>query len=347
MKGFIQAFVVALVVVSIGACGGSQTARTKPGDMPQWVKGTSNKYPLSQYVIGIGQAEQLDEAKDRARADLAKTFEVAVMERSSDYQQYLQTLSGGQSKTESTLKIERNVMTFTRKVLRGVEIAEVWHDEASKTYYALAVLSRKRAQNMFMEDIKRLDNATETYIKQAAGSKDKLTKVAYARQALEAQIERAGIQRSLQVVDKRGFGSKTQWTLADLESDLLELLGRIRVRVEVTPDTDSKTRELIANSLAEAGMKVVNEGAVDYVVKGQLTVESLGQRDGWYWHRGTLLIELTDANGKARGSRSWAIKEAATDASLAKRRVNDKVTAVLDSQLLATLLNFVMEKSAR
>lgn len=345
MKGFMKSIYFLTFTVVLVACNGGQT--TRPGEMPQWVKGVSKKYPLDEYIVGVGQAGQLAVAKDRARADLAKTFEVAVLERSSDYQQYLQTMSGGNEQSESTLKIQRNVQTTTRKVLEGVEIAEVWLDESSHQYYALAVLSRKRARTMFEADIKRLDGATRTYIDAARTNKDKLTKVAYARLAVETQIERAGVQRSLQVVDKNGSGDKPQWAIADLQTDLLEQLGRIRIRVEVVPESDSETHDIIAHSLAESGFKVVNEGSVDYVVKGQLSIESLGRRDGWYWHRGTLLIELTDADGKARGSRSWAIKEASTDPSLAKRRVNDKVTSILDQQLLATLLNFVIEKSPR
>jgi len=38
---------------------------------PDWVNGKSAKYPDNQYLVGRGQADTLDEARNRARADLA------------------------------------------------------------------------------------------------------------------------------------------------------------------------------------------------------------------------------------------------------------------------------------
>jgi len=43
--------------------------------IPDWVNGKSAKYPDSQYLVGRGQAGAQEEARNRARTDLAKILE--------------------------------------------------------------------------------------------------------------------------------------------------------------------------------------------------------------------------------------------------------------------------------
>ena len=66
--------------------GGCATRST----MPDWINGASHKYPSEQYLIGRGQAATEEEARDRARADLAKIFEVSVAVESEDVQTFTQ-----------------------------------------------------------------------------------------------------------------------------------------------------------------------------------------------------------------------------------------------------------------
>src|SRR3569833_2619063 len=69
-----------LLGLSLLGCAGS--ARQEGKAPPDWVNGESARYSASQYLLGRGADAQLDNAKDRARADLAQTFEVAVSEES-------------------------------------------------------------------------------------------------------------------------------------------------------------------------------------------------------------------------------------------------------------------------
>ena len=91
-------------------------------------KDNSSRYPASQYLIGRGAAADLDDAKDRARADLAKAFEVGISAESSDLQTFERVTAGnnGEGTSKGQLKISRNIQTRTDRVISGIEIADLW-----------------------------------------------------------------------------------------------------------------------------------------------------------------------------------------------------------------------------
>lgn len=325
-----QLGVMALILV-LASCASSDKR-------PDWLDGTSKQYPSQHYVVGTGVSLNLDDAKNRARADLAKGFEVAVSEHSKDTQQYMQSVAGEESASSSIQRIQRDVTTHTDKVLRGVEIADTWEDEKGR-YHVLAVLSKGRAQQALRSEISELDKATEVYIDKAALETDKLRKVALASQALQAQLARAGVQRSLQVVDKSGYGTAPRWSLAKLETDLVEQLGRIRIGLEADSGLPEGLEAALRGALGESGFKLDDKSS-DYRLQASLKQESLGKRDGWYWIKATLRIDLIDSRGKSRGSHRWSLKEAATTEALAQQRLANKLAKQLRREMHDTLLGF-------
>src|SRR5262249_50341955 len=100
--------------VTLFACASAPTT-------PDWVSGKSSKYPDNQYLVGRGQADTQEDARNRARADLAKILEVAVSARSTDVTSF--TSEGG-GKVES--QVSRNITTRTDQIVRGIQIPEFW-----------------------------------------------------------------------------------------------------------------------------------------------------------------------------------------------------------------------------
>jgi len=84
---FSLAFSSALIFSGCASLGDND----QEGARPDWIDGSSSHYPRMKYIIGRGQAEELAVAQDRARANIAKTFQVNVHERSTDIQQRSQS----------------------------------------------------------------------------------------------------------------------------------------------------------------------------------------------------------------------------------------------------------------
>jgi hypothetical protein len=298
------------------------------------VNGKSAKYPDNQYLVGRGQAGVQEDARNRARADLAKILEVGVSAKSSDVTSYSSGPAGG---TES--QVSRSITTRTDQIVRGIQIPETWQDPQAKSYYALAVLPRTQAAMGLRADIDRLDAATRGYVAQARGAPDLLAQVAAASRALDSQRERDGVQRTLQVIDVTGQGVPPEQNSGQLAADLAALLKRVRMKPQAP--ASQELERMLSAALSSAGF--VPEAGADapYVLFGSLQLDDLGIIDGWYWMRGTLEVQLTETgSGKVRGNRRWEIKTSSPQKPTAQRRTLDEVDATLKRDLRPTILGF-------
>jgi LPP20 lipoprotein len=307
-----------------------------PSAPPDWINGKSAKYPDNQYLVGRGQADTQEDARNRARADLAKILEVGVSAKSTDVTSYTSD-SGG--KTES--QVSRNITTRTDQIVRGIQIPETWQDPKTKSSYALAVLPRSQAAMGLRADIDRLDAATRGYVAQARSAPDLLAQVAAAAKAVDSQRERDAVQRTLQVVDVTGLGVPPEQNSGQLASDLSALLKRVHMRPQA-PSSQELERMLSA-ALSQAGF--VPEAGEDapYVLFGSLQLDDLGMIDGWYWMRGTLEVQLAEkASGKVRGNKRWEIKTSSPQKATAQRRTMDEADATLKRELRPAILGFAV-----
>ncbi len=330
---------LAVFLIATGGCVSRPT-------MPDWVNGPAEKYPGEQYLVGRGQAATAEEARDRARADLAKIFEVAVAVESEDIQTFRQKSdsAGKDAKPagEYAAQASRRLTTRADHIIEGIQIAEVWQDPLTRTQHAFAVLPRLQASMRLRQEIERLDAATRKYLDESRAAADILMKIGAARHALEAQRERAGYQKSLRIVDPTGRGAESEWNTARLDADLADLLRRVRVAVQTAPDAPPGFAAAVSGAVAGAGFLIATGEKPEYVLVANLALEDLGLRDGWYWQRGALEVTLREmAANRVRVSRRWDIKVSAQDHAVSRQRALDQAAAFLKKDLRETLIGFV------
>jgi len=303
---------------------------------PDWIAGDSEQYKSSLYLIGRGQATTQEEAKDRARADLSKIFQVSVAADSEDVQQF-KSASGAPGQYESLSS--RRITTHTSQIISGIQIAELWQDPATKNYHALAILPRLQTATSMRQQISHLDEATGNYIEHSRKNSDLFLKIAAASQAVESQQERDALQKSLQVVDPAGRGTDSQWNIAKLNSDLDGLLKRVRIASQVAPDSTGGLAEVVDGALAKAGFMIETGQNPDFVLRAQMKLDDLGFQEGWYWQRGVLEINLSEtATNRVRGTRRWTIKGNAPDRESAVKRAVNQADAVLKQELRTAII---------
>lgn len=343
-KSKTAAGIVSVVMILLsGACATTKNDGKQP---PDWVNGVSSRYPAGQYLIGRGAAADLDDAKDRARADLAKVFEVGITAESSDIQTFERVTAGnnGAGESKGQLQISRNIQTRTDRVIRGIEIADLWQDPQSGTHYALAVLRRLQAAQTLRDDIDRLDDATRLYVAKTNEEKDPLKRIAAASRAVEAQIERASAQRSLQIIDITGRGAPPSWPLAQLRSERETLIQDLSLATRTSGPDGGAIRDILDGAVSAAGFTIESPGQAKFTLSAACDLGDLEQREGWYWKKGTLEISLSDAANKVRGTRRWDIKSSALSRDDAQRRALDQVNKILKGDLRAVLIGFADNK---
>lgn len=329
MKNLVTVLVLAMV-----GCASTSGA-------PDWVSGTAARYPAAQYLVGRGQAASGEEARDRARADLAKIFEVNVAVESEDVQSFRRHAGDSESDGEYEERSARRVVARTDRLLEGVAIAETWQDPDTKTQYALAALPRLKASMALRQEIDRLDQATRLDVDRARAAPDLLLKIAAAARALAAQSERAAHQKTLRIVDATGQGEQSSWSLARLRADLDALLKRVKVAPRVASDASNGLASVTQGALAAAGFLADTGEQPEYVLETSLALDDLGKQDGWYWQRGTLELRFIEsANQRVRGTRRWPIKSSALAHDGAVQRALDAADAILKKELRTTIIGF-------
>ncbi len=316
----------------------SGCASSKPST-PDWINGDSARFSSAQYLIGRGQASTQEEAKDRARADVAKIFQVAVVASSEDLQR---SKSGPDGTPQYEQQATRSISTRTDQIISGIQIAELWQDPATKSYYALAVLPRLQTAASLRQQISQLDEATADHIEQSRKNNDLFLKIAAASQAVETQRERESLQKSLQIVDQTGRGTASKWNSATLQSDLDELLKRVRIAPRVTADSPPRLAGVLAGALANAGFMIETGQHPDFVLQARMELTDLGQQKGWYWQRGDLEISLVETTtGRVRGTRRWTVKSSATDRESSVIRAMNQADAILKRELRTAIIDMV------
>lgn len=316
---------MASILLALAGCASQPAA-------PDWVNGAAGDYRSAEYLIGRGEGATSEEARDRARADLAKVFEAEVTAASADEQSF----KDARYEASSTRRIE----VRTRRIVEGIEIARTWQAPASGSHHALAVLPRLKAGHALREEIARLDETTRLQTRRAAETPDLFLKIAAAGQALAAQADRHACQKTLRVLDPAGIGAPPAWNAARLKADFEALLKRVRL----DPRAEGSLKPLLDGAVAAAGF--IAAADADYVLEASLALDPTGPLDDWYWQHGVLEIRLVEAaSGRSRGLRRWPVKAAALAPGLAAQRALDQVDAVLKAELRPTLIHFASKEA--
>ncbi len=324
-------------IVFISACS---STGTKNNNQPDWIDSHSKHYPAQLYLSGQGMADNLNDAKDRARADLAKQFEVAINERSLQQQQYSKQQQGDQSTEKLEQSVSRQLSTQTTRTIQGIEIADSWHDQANHRHYALAVLSRNKARQNFEQQINTLDEKSRQKLKQAESETDSLRKTALVQQAINTQQQRLGIQSALQVVDASGRGKPATTSLAELKRTRDSLINNITLSPETRGTLAQKLQAILSGSVANAGFQVSAASQSDYTLLAEAKLDPPFKQKNWHWLRGTLELRLIDNSNNDIGVQRWPLKAASVTVEQAEQRLLSDIDAILKKELRTTMLGF-------
>jgi len=328
--------ITAILVSGLILAGCSTTSKTRP----DWIDAKSKEYPSSRYLIGRGEANRQPPARDRARADLAKIFQVAVVEQSRDIVKYSSRGMGRDAVKQLESEASRDIETRTEQVLSGIDIAEIWQDPKDKSYHALAVLDRLQTSNRLRQEINQRDEVTDQHIAAAKNTPDLITRIGAASRAVETQVERDSTQRILKIVDRSGVGVIPKHNLGKLVTGRDALIKRLTITPKVSQDGIGGLERTLAGALASVGFSHKGKNA-DYILDASLETQPIEDKEGWIWIRASLDINLQDAKtGQSRGSHRWSIKASAQTEGSAKKRAKDKLDKLLKDELKQVIISF-------
>jgi hypothetical protein len=100
---------------------------------PEWLQGSSQKYPQQLYLVGVGSGKTLEAAQNQARASIARTFKIDINATTGVVSSEVMKQNKDGVTAESQQKTVTDVEVGVRKTMEGIEIAELYED-AGTTY---------------------------------------------------------------------------------------------------------------------------------------------------------------------------------------------------------------------
>lgn len=323
MIAFRNNWSLCLLVVWLAACSGSQR-------QPDWIDNPQTAYPPAAYMSAVASADDRATAADRALANLAKVFAVAVSETSEDSSSAQQVMVEGSRQVTNSQSVSRQLAVETSKVLEGAVVSEYWQSPEGRVY-ALATLQKAPAANRFRSAILAADRDVQQLIDYASQTAD--NPVAAMRALTSARLQqqrRDALNQDLMIVAD-GQGVSSRYDSAGVEALLRDALAELRITV--VAQSDSLAAEM-QRALAQLGVQVVGESNLR--LAGSLDLAPVEAKNGWFWQRGS--YELIFADGtEVLAKRRWPLKVSATESGLLGSRLRDELNRQLPDRVIELL----------
>jgi hypothetical protein len=224
-------------------------------------------------------------------------------------------------------------------MMNGARIAEQWQSPKDLTYYALAVLDRAQASNSIRGEMGRLDREIAFTLSNAERREDSLQKVADLQQAIVMQQERNSLQKTLKILDLGGRGKPSSWNLAELKARQMQSLQSLNIRGVVLADTVGELDKVFHAAMSNAGFRHASSDS-GYILSASMLTQDTIQKQGWYWLRGSLGVQLVAPDGSVVGNKSWPLKVSSQQANQLQQRMLAEIDSKLKSELKSTVLGF-------
>ncbi len=314
--------IILLIVALLGACSSAE-------QQPQWVDNPAAGHPPEQFLSAIGEADNRETAASRARANLAQIFQVAIKDSQQDFSQAIVASSGGQQATDNQLRVARFVNTDAQQVLEGTDIISYWESAEGKVF-SLAVLEKTTASRRFRENIRNADRKTNELIAYAS---DQAPNPVAALRALEearvTQVERNNSNRNLAITAGKGISAR--YSAEDIAALIRNALSTLQFAIRAD---DQLTQSELENAAASLGIQSVANSS--YQLSSKMDKEPLQQKQGWWWIRGSLELELSQSNDTLAKQR-WPIKQSSMEVGMAQQRLRDAINKKLPGYLYQML----------
>lgn len=343
-------FMPKLLLVFSGLLLSSCLAVTKPGvsttaSGPEWITGSSDLYPSSQYLVGVGNSRGQERAKEKARADLVKTIKVKInatsnlKERASQHE----TKAGVREEIQRSQVVD--IKSTSLVEMKNIRIEDTWYNKKSEEYYALAVLARAKASADLSIEMNELDAETTRQINTANDSQDLLNRISYLNKAIKSQTRRSVLKGYLSAINSSAAALQAgQYDLDTLRNKTLKVLRTLLIYVDTkNNDDDSRSLDLYAKAgLTSSGYTPNADQNTQYVLEVILDKENALYKNKLYWVFANLELKLKNRlTNKVRGACSWTLKEASQNESRANKKVLARVEKIFKTEFDTIFSNFI------
>ena len=261
----------------IGSCAwlGAETP-------PEWILSPHRSYPTEQFLTGIGDASNRNQAEQRAYAAVARIFSAKIQAQSMDQESYASQEAGDMSRTQRTLKLDQRTQVTTSKVLKNVKIFEVWHQPSTQRFFALAGLDRLQAEQTIMDRLREWDLKIGNSVEQGRSDLRKIQRIRGYKRALTLLADREHLNADLRVIRTSGKSQPPSYRISDIQREFQNFVAQeLVISVSMEGESHAEIERAIGEALKQEGLisgtTYPNEG----VKHGEEDIAIIGRGKLW------------------------------------------------------------------
>jgi len=336
--------IVTLALLTLGAA--SSSAKLNP--KPEWIDGSSMEYPREKFLTGVGMADDRASAEDRARGEISKIFSTVVTVNTNSSASESTKTSGSKTENAFAQNVSNSVQTASKKALEGVDVVEHWQDDATRQYYALAILDREKGVKALADKIGEFDKQA-AQLNASLEKGPELSKVKAGLKLLTLLKARQDLNNELRVIDPEGKTLPNPLDEAAIRPKASKAIAGLDVKVILHGDSADEIETGIISGLNQFGLQAqagTLDSPVDIVVEGNVNTTPMNVSEPkWKYARSSLTVSLKDGHSQKTFGRFDAYaREASGEYDEAVRRsrvslgkkaaaqVNEAITAYFENQ---------------
>lgn len=274
---FLQNGVVGGVLILIAGCAwlGSEVP-------PEWILSPHSRYPVEQFLTGMGEAESRDQAERRAYAAVARVFSAHVQARSMDRESYVIQETGKTSRTRRELQLDQRTQVTTSKVLENVKILDAWYQPSTRHFFALAGLDRPQAEQAILERVRDWDSIIEDMINQGRSHPRKIQRIHGYKQAMSLLNTRKQLNADLRVIRISGESQPPPFRLPDIQREFQDFVANeVIIWVSMKGENREQLERAILEGLKQEGLLGTMASMLNEGMSGNEDMSIVGQAKLW------------------------------------------------------------------
>jgi hypothetical protein len=272
------------------------TSRTKPA----WVDSVDSVYGRSQYVAAVGYASNREKEKKNSLANLTGFFGQSIYADQTITNTYREAVKNGvTSGWTDNINMENTIRTTASlDTLVAADIKEVWHDTRNNTFYAVAVMEKAKAAQIYTDMINANQNMIKNLITMNQTEKNSIegfSRYQFAAAVADINITYGNVLKLIDASVPAGLVKGDEYRF-----EAQNIVNAIPISVNVTNDKAGRIQGAFAKALAEAGFRSGGTGS-RYVIKVDITAApaDIPNPNNYKYTRIELTANLTDTRSGA------------------------------------------------
>lgn len=245
--------------------------------VPEWVTSPSTVYPSDKFLNYVGSSSDRNTAEINALKGLASVFGQAIKSESNSSSRM------EQAKADGIVAKTTNVQTFSQDVKRvvdvdnliGAETKDFWLDSANSTWYAVAVLDKSKASDIYSEMIKKNSIALSTLKKNSEKELRSLEGFAAYDFAEEIAVENENHLKKMSIINPSAVSGLEQYcpSSKNIHAKKMEIAKNIPICIKTSNDEHGRFKEAFVQAVSECGFKGTLDDSARYVLTAKFEFE--------------------------------------------------------------------------